>query len=113
MDALDPFATAIEQMLSLCKAQYGESIKAYWFYKEDLCPGCAKRQVEIFKYKHEDAFSLNTFMYNELGVLIGYTLCGICVADLHKTSKKRQAIMHDRIEKHLIEAYRKHLSLAN
>lgn len=113
MDMQDPFAVAIEKMLSLCQAQYGESIKAYWFYKDELCPCCAKRQVEIFKYKHEDAFSLNTFMYNELGVLIGYTLCGICAADLLKTSKKHQAIMHDRIEQHLIEAYRKHLSHVN
>jgi len=113
MDTQDPFTAAIEKMLSLCQAQYGESIKAYWFYKEDLCPGCSKRQVEIFKFKHEDAFSLNAFMYHEMSVLIGYMLCGICVADLRKTSKKRQAMMHDRIEKHLTEAYHKHLALAN
>jgi hypothetical protein len=113
MDNLDPYAAAIEKMISLCKAQYGESIKAYWFYKEDLCPCCAKREVGLFKFKHEDAFSLNAFMYDEMSVLIGYALCRVCVADLRQASKKRVAVMHDRIEKHLIEAYHKHLSLAN
>lgn len=113
MEAQDPFAAAIEKMLALCEAQYGKSIKAYWFYKEDVCPCCAKRQVDLFKYKHEDVFSLNAFMYNEMSVLIGYALCGVCVADLQKTSKKHLAIMHDRIEKRLIEAYHRHLSHAN
>ena len=113
MDTLDPFAAAMEKMLSMCQAQYGDTIKAYWFYAEDECPCCAKRRVEIFKYKHDDAFSLNAFMYHAMGVLIGYALCGICIADLLKTSKKRQAMMHERIEKHLIEAYHKHLSHAN
>jgi hypothetical protein len=113
MDTLDPYATAIEKMISLCKAQHGESIKAYWFYKEDLCPCCAKREIDLFKFQHEDAFSLNAFMYNERSVLIGYALCRVCVMDLRQASKKRVAVMHDQIEKHLIEAYHKHLSLAN
>jgi hypothetical protein len=113
MDTLDPFAAAIDKMFALCKAQYGESIKAYWFYEQDLCPCCAKRPVGIFKFKHEDAISLNAFMYREMGVLIGYALCGACVADLRRTSMKRQVMMHERIEKHLIEAYQKHVALAN
>ncbi|HEX7588284.1 MAG TPA: hypothetical protein VF478_08220 [Anaerolineae bacterium] len=103
----------MEKMLSLRQAQHGQSIKTYWFYKNDLCPCCAKRRVEIFKYKREDALSLNAFMYRELGVLIGYPLCGICASDLRNPSKKRQMLMNERIEQHLIEAYQKHMLRAN
>ncbi len=113
MATQDAINAAIEKMLSLCKAQYGEAIQSYWFYGEDLCPCCAKRQVGLFKFKQEDVFSLNAFMYHEKSVLIGYALCEFCVADLQRTSKKRQVMMHVRIEKQLIEAYHKKLALAN
>ena len=113
MASSEQLSAAMERMLSLCQAQYGKSIKTYWFYETDLCPCCAKRQIEVFKYKDADALSLNAFTYREPGVLIGYALCGICAADLRRTSKERQAHMHERIEQHLIEAYHKHMLHAN
>ena len=113
MTSSEQLSAAMEKMLSLCQAQYGKSIKTYWFYEDDLCPCCAKRKIDVFKYKDQDALSLNAFMCHELGVLMGYALCGICVADLRNTSKKRQALMHEHIEQHLIEAYHKHMLRAN
>ena len=113
MDIQEQLAATMEKILSICQAQYGKSIKTYWFYDDDLCPCCAKRRTETFKYKHKEALSLNAFMYHELGVLIGYALCGICAADLLKSSKKHQALMHESIERHLIEAYHKHMLRAN
>ena len=113
MDTQEPFAAAVDKMLSLCKTQYGDAVKAFWFYEAETCPCCTKRQVGTVKYKHEDAVSLNAFMYREMGVLIGYLLCGVCVTDLLRTSKKRQAIMHAHIEQSLIDGYHKHLTSAN
>ncbi|MBI4787086.1 MAG: hypothetical protein HY782_08580 [Chloroflexi bacterium] len=113
MDTHDPFAPALAKMLALCQAQYGDAIKTYWFHNAELCPCCGKRRVAPFKYKHKDALSLNAFIYRAKGVLIGYTLCGICAADVLNPSNKRQAMMHDRIEKNLVEAYHKHMSHVN
>lgn len=100
-------------MLEMCQAQYGQAIKTYWFYTEEICPYCSKRQTAILKHKNQDAISLNAFMYRERGVLIGYTLCGFCVSEMLRTSKKRQVLMHENIEKNLIAAYQKHLSHLN
>ena len=113
MDTQDSLAAAIDKMISHFKAHYGESIKTYWFYEGDTCPCCAKRKVGALKVNHEYAVSLNAFLYNEMSVLIGYMLCRICAIDILETSKKRQVVMHQRIEKHLIEAYHRHLSLAD
>ena len=113
MNTLNPIEAAMEKMLALCQAQYGDAIKTYWFYSESVCPCCAKRQTAVFKHKNENAVSLNAFMYRERGVLIGYVLCGFCISELLKTSKKRQAIMHENIEKNLIAAYQKHVSQMN
>lgn len=113
METPDSLTAAMGKIISHFQAQYGEAVKAYWFYAEDTCPCCAKREIGLLKVKHEYAVSLNAFLYNEMSVLIGYSLCRICVMDLFKASKKRQAIMHQRIEKHLVEAYHRYLALAN
>ncbi|MBI5035398.1 MAG: hypothetical protein HZB51_33140 [Chloroflexi bacterium] len=113
MEPPNPIQAAMEKMLTVCQAQYGNAIKTYWFYAEEICPCCTKRQTLLFKHKNENAVSLNAFMYRERGVLIGYTLCGLCISELLKTSKKRQTLMHENIEMNLIAAYQKHMSHLN
>ena len=113
MGSPNPIEAAMEKMLALCQAQYGDAIKTYWFYSESVCPCCGKRQTVVFKHENENAVSLNAFMYRERGVLIGYVLCGFCISELLKTSQKRQMIMHENIEKNLIAAYQKYMSRMN
>jgi len=98
------------------KAQFGDAIKAFWFYDGDLCPACGQRPIDAMKYKGEDALSLNAFIYRERGVLIGYFLCATCAGQIFKSAQinpYQQTPLHAEIEQTLIAAYRNHLKKLN
>jgi len=98
------------------KMQFGNAAKGFWFYEDDLCPGCMQAPIDKMKYKGEDALSLNAFIYRERGILIGYFLCGLCAAYIFDHSEKHPGVqtpLHGRIEQNLIAAYHKHLSSLN
>ena len=59
------------------------------------------------KFKGKRALSLNTFIFREHGVLIGYMLCGNCAKQLFvkETEHIGHLPIHDAIEKTLKESY--------
>lgn len=59
------------------------------------------------KYEGKNAISLNTFIFREHGVLIGYLLCGKCAKQLFKKDEDplKHLPLHDAIEKTLKASY--------
>ncbi len=103
----------MDSLFRQAKAQFGDAIKAFWFYDGDLCPACVQRSIGVVKYKGRDALAINAFIYRERGVLIGYFLCETCATHIFKEAQKnpyRQTPIHADIERNLTEAYHKHLA---
>ncbi|MGZ9224300.1 MAG: hypothetical protein ACXW4M_01965 [Anaerolineales bacterium] len=101
------------KLFAQAKAQFGNTIKSFWFYDSDLCPACTERPIGVVKFKGKDALAINAFVYRERGVLIGYFLCEICAKYIFKEAQKnpyRQTPIHTDIERNLITAYHKHLA---
>lgn len=99
-------------MLAQGKKQWGDAVKSFWFYEEELCPGCMVRPVGTVKIKGQEGIPINGFIYRQRGVLIGYFLCGKCAGFIHSEAAKnpfKQTPLHADIERNLIEAYHKHL----
>jgi hypothetical protein len=114
---LDEGKSAVDEILSKmftqAKAQFGDAVKAFWFYEDDLCPACTQRLIGVVKFKGKDALAVNAFIYRERGVLIGYFLCETCASHIFKEAQKNpyhQTPLHADIERNLITAYHKHLS---
>jgi hypothetical protein len=97
-----------EDLYHRLKMQSGGLIRSRWFHTEEDCPGCGKK-LTTMKVKGKNALSLNTFIFREHGVLIGYLLCGKCAKEVHK--KENAGIdklpIHDAIEKTLKTSYLK------
>lgn len=98
-------AAQFEELVAMNKARYGKLFQTTWMYNDEVCPCCARRKAEVGETPGPFPLSLNTFLYNEQQVLIGYMLCRVCAMDLLETSKKRKTLMHERIEQCLIAAY--------
>ena len=94
-----------EDIIEMMKAQFGNAVKAYWFYDGDLCPCCLSRPIDEMMFEGEKALSINAFMYRERGVLIAYLLCGKCAEKLVALSPTKPTPMHKTIEENLISAY--------
>jgi hypothetical protein len=108
----DNTKTAVDKMLFVmyqrAKAQFGNAIQSFWFHDSDICPCCNLRPVGEIRYKGEKAVSLNTFIYRQRGVLIGYFLCETCAKQILKDAQKHpytQTSFHTAIEKNLIAAF--------
>lgn len=88
------------------KMQSGGVIRSRWFHTEADCPGCGKKLTNM-KYEGKNAISLNTFIFREHGVLIGYLLCGKCAKQLFKKDEDplKHLPLHDAIEKTLKASY--------
>ncbi len=102
----------LAEMYSRAKAQWGNAIKAHWFYADETCPGC-QRPIDTLKHRGRDALSLNAFIYRERGVLIGYLLCKRCAKHIFDAAKQhpyQQTPLHTTIEQNLIAAYQRHLA---
>ena len=94
------------------RAQFGDAIKAFWFYEDDLCPGCMSRPIGAAKFEGKNALAINAFLYRPRGILIGYFLCETCATFLFKEAQKNpyhQTPLHTAIEQNLIAAYHEHL----
>jgi hypothetical protein len=103
----------LKRLFEQAKLQFGDAAKGFWFYEDELCPGCLQAPISKMKFKGKDALSLNAFIYRERGILIGYFLCGLCAAYIFEQSEKRPGVqtpLHGTIEQNLIVAYHKHLS---
>jgi hypothetical protein len=98
-------AAKFEELVAWNRARYGHLFTTSWIYQDDLCPCCGKRPVET---SAAPLVSLNTFLYNEQAVLIGYRLCRVCAVDLIEASRKRKALLHQQIERCLMAAYQRH-----
>ncbi len=101
----------LDKMYWQIKMQLGPALKSRWFHGSDNCPGCG-RPIKGMKWKGKNAVSVNTFIYREQGVLIGYLLCGKCARYIFKESEKDpigQTDVHVQIEKTLKQAYLKQL----
>jgi hypothetical protein len=70
------------------KRQFGEAVKSFWFYEDDLCPGCMARPIGTVKIKGREGLPVNAFIHHPGGVLIGYFLCGICARFIHSEAAK-------------------------
>ena len=113
MEADEYINNALAKMFLMAHAQFGDSVKSYWFNHTGICPGCG-RQAERIKHKGKDALSLNAFIYREVGVLIGYFLCQRCAKEVFRTAKQtpgQQGLRHDAIEANLRAAYQRHMSM--
>lgn len=116
-NANDP-KTEAEKILELMyfqgKAQFGDAVKSFWLYADDLCPGCLARPIDRIKFMgKEDALSINGFMYRPRGVLIGYFLCEVCANYIFKEAQKnpyKQTPLHADIERNLAEAYHRYMA---
>ena len=64
----------LDKFFAQARAQFGDAVKAFWFYEGDFCPGCMARPIGVTKLKGENALSLNGFIYRPRGVLIGRVL---------------------------------------
>lgn len=111
------FNTEAERILELMfnqgKAQFGDAMKSFWFYKGDLCPGCMARPIDKMKFKGQDAVSINGFMYRARGVLIGYFLCDTCANYIFREVEKnpyKETPLHADIERNLADAYLRYLA---
>jgi hypothetical protein len=103
----------LELMYAQGKAQFGDAVKSFWLYADNLCPGCMARPIDQMKYKGKDALSINGFMYRPRGVLIGYFLCDTCANYIFKEAAKnpyKQTPLHTDIERNLAEAYHKYMA---
>jgi hypothetical protein len=104
---------ALKKMFKQAKVQFGDEARGFWFYEDELCPGCLESPIDAMKFKGEDALSLNAFIYRERGILIGYFLCGLCAAYIFEHAERHPGVqtpLHGKIERNLIAAYHKHLS---
>ncbi|MEO5886784.1 MAG: hypothetical protein ABIQ77_03895 [Anaerolineales bacterium] len=103
----------LNTLFTQAKAQFGNAVKSFWFYDENLCPACMARPIGVVKFKGKDALAINAFIYRERGVLIGYFLCETCAKFIFKEAQKnpyKQTPLHADIEQNLIKAYIKHLA---
>ncbi|MCC6569887.1 MAG: hypothetical protein IT315_11690 [Anaerolineales bacterium] len=103
----------LELMYAQGKAQFGNAVKSFWLYTDDLCPGCMARPIDKMKYKGKDALSINGFMYRPRGVLIGYFLCDTCANHIFKEAAKnpfKQTPLHADIERNLADAYHRYMA---
>jgi hypothetical protein len=103
-------AQIIEMMMSYGQAQFGDAAKAYWVYADELCPGCRKRPIDAMKYKGKEGLAINSFIYRERGVLIGYLLCSQCAKGIYEATPRPDDELHQSIERNLIAAYHHYLS---
>lgn len=93
------------------KMQLGDLVKSRWVYDGDGCPGC-RSKISTMKFKKRNALSVNTFIFDEHGVLIAYLLCGKCARHIFKESETNphgNRAIHDENEKNLKQAYLKKL----
>ena len=103
-------AQIVEAMMSFGQAQFGDAVKAYWVYTGDLCPGCLKRPIDFMKYKGKEGLAINSFIYSERGVLIGYLLCSQCAKGIYEATPCPDDELHQNIERNLIAAYHRYLA---
>ena len=101
-------AAQFEALVAMNRAQYGHLFQTHWMYNDEWCPCCARRKIEAWTRPVNPTLSLNTFLYNEEQVLIGYRLCQVCALDLIETLQRRKALMHQRIERCLMAAYERY-----
>ncbi len=99
-----------ESVIDLMRAQFGDAVRAYWWYDGDLCPCCLTQPVGEMMYNGKKALSVNAFMYRERGVLIAYLLCGHCGQQIMAQSKNGPTSLHPAIEKNLTAAYLHYLN---
>ena len=96
----------MEQLFLQAKIRFGGAIKGATFHDRDECPGCGGK-ISTGNYKGTDTISLNTFIFREYSVLIGYLLCGKCGKKVIKATSDTP--LHAEIEKNLKKAYLSHL----
>jgi hypothetical protein len=101
------------RMFAQARGQFGNAVKSFWFYEDDLCPGCLARPIGAIKMKGKKAVAINAFIYRPRGVLIGYFLCQVCATYIFEEAQKnpyKQTPLHADIERNLIAAYHTHLA---
>jgi len=96
------------KLLDKANEMYGDVVKKVWFYDNDFCPCCNKRNIDELKMEEVSALSLNAFMYREMSTLIGYFLCSRCVTDLFAGNPDQNDI-YKNLEENLKNEYHKHL----
>ncbi len=96
----------MDQLYLQAKIRFGSVMKGATFHDRDECPGCGGK-ITAGKHKGKETLSLNTFIFREHGVLIGYLLCGKCGKKVIKATSDTP--LHAEIEKNLKKAYLSHL----
>jgi hypothetical protein len=112
-DANASASEVLNRIFTLAKAQFGDAVKSFWFYDDDLCPGCMARPIGVIKMKGENALAINAFIYRPRGVLIGYFLGQTCATYIFDEAQKnpyKQTPLHTDIEQNLVASYHKHLA---
>jgi hypothetical protein len=99
----------LKELFWQMKMQLGDVVQSTFVHASEKCPGCGG-QIKGIKYKGKDVMSLNTFIYRDHKVLIGYFLCGKCAKYVLKASETPNAAktpVHDKIEDTLKREYLK------
>ena len=99
-----------EEIIDMMKAQFGNAVKAYWFYDGDFCPCCLSHLIDEMMFEGKKALSINAFMYRERGVLIAYLLCGKCAQEILAQSPMQPTSKHKAIENNLVSAYLRYMN---
>ncbi|MHB0935366.1 MAG: hypothetical protein ACYDCO_16630 [Armatimonadota bacterium] len=111
--------TLADTYLEMMQAQFGDSVKAFWFYEGDRCPCCGELNPIAEMTERERTISLNGYMYRARGVLIGYILCIKCANAVMAACQEKEARLtgttplHQQIEQYLMRAYHRYLSSLN
>ena len=111
MNANEYAEASLNQLFIQAQAQFGDAVKAHWFYDGDACPGCGG-EIDALMFEGEETLSLNGFIYRKRGVLIGYVLCSRCATQIFEAAKRnpgRQTARHATIEANLSKAYDKYM----
>ena len=97
-----------ETILDAFKAHFGNTVKSYWMYEGEMCPGCGQ-ELDMLEYEGEPTLSINGFMYRAKGVLIAYPLCSECASVVMAATPMVPTPRHQTIERNLINAYHRYL----
>ena len=106
----------VDTYLKMMQAQFGDAVKAFWFYEGDRCPCCGELNPIGEMTERDRRVSLNGFMYRARGVLIGYIMCMKCATAVMVACQEKEAQLtgttplHQAIEQNLIRAYHRHLA---
>lgn len=101
------------KMFVMGQMQFGDAVRGCWFHHAAPCPACGRDVDPVNLGDGKQGVSLNTYIFRERGMLIGYLLCNRCARRIHNAAERnpgKQIAIHDKIEATLKQAYLNHMN---